>query len=168
MLYSRVLRKRNFNDSVRYLNNNPLNHLKGSTQGKIRSLNKENILKRFKPTAKSGYSTSPSCIEMTEMEDDFRKLHLKLTQKIDQYTPKPFDLDSSYDIIMNKISWYDESINDFSLGEDDLNETKSNSYTEDIPNLGDKITGKIITNAIESEKTMRRIFDSSLMIPNKK
>ena len=71
---------------------------------------------------------------------------------------------------MNEIyfaPWYEEYINDL---EDDFNDTNSSSFNleNDVPN-DTKIKQKIISNAIESEKTIRRIFDIDVkMIPNKR
>ena len=79
-------------------------------------------------------------------------------------------IDTDIDEEMNEIyfaPWYEEYINDL---EDDFNDTNSSSFNleNDVPN-DTKIKQKIISNAIESEKTIRRIFDIDVkMIPNKR
>ena len=117
--------------------------------------------KRFKP-------------ELRQIEKDFHNLHIA-TPRPPVPSPKPFSLDSSYDCIMNRIPWYEEYLND--LGEDDDYETSAssqaaanyNSFSIESDYIDENIIqGKIITNALESEKTLNKYFDVSYkMFPTK-
>ena len=118
--------------------------------------------------------------ELTQIEKDFHNLHIEQQQQqhpnSSAPSPTPFSLDNSYDCIMNRIPWYEEYLND--LGEDEDNETSVssgvtvgnyNSFSIESDYIDEKvIQGKIITNALESEKTLNKYFDVSCkMFPTK-
>ena len=112
-------------------------------------------------------------IELNEVENDFKNLKIKEKQELN-YCIKDEDLEmSSINLELSKLPYYDQYIND--LSEDDFNETNNSSFIYnieyDIPDFtrDEKIRGKIISNAIEIEKTARKYFDVDLkLIPNKR
>ena len=133
---------------------------------------KKIITKKLKETSDDlSYENSKSIlIELNEVENDFKKLEIieKETNIENKNYEEDFEM-SSTDIY--KLPWYDQYIND--LSEDDFNETNSSSfnYEYEIPDFtrDPKIRGKIISNAIEIEKTARKFFDVDLkLIPNKR
>lgn len=112
------------------------------------------VYKKKKTSSTLSFSQSPSIQSEISLLSSLNNLHI----------------DNDIDEEMNEIyfaPWYEEYINDL---EDDFNDTNSSSFNleNDVPN-DTKIKQKIISNAIESEKTMRRIFDIDVkMIPNKR
>ena len=75
---------------------------------------------------------------------------------------KSFDLDE--DIQMSPCNWYEEFLSDIELS---TNENDSTFDCEnDIPDLTkNKIfTGKLIKNAIETEKTFTRLYNQSIAL----
>lgn len=112
------------------------------------------VYKKKKTSSSLSFSQSPSIQSEISLLSSLNNLHI----------------DTDTDEEMNEIyfaPWYEEYINDL---EDDFNDTNSSSFNleNDVPN-DTKIKQKIISNAIESEKTIRRIFDIDVkMIPNKR
>ena len=112
------------------------------------------VYKKKKTSSSLSFSQSPSIQSEVSLLSSLNNLHI----------------DTDIDEEMNEIyfaPWYEEYINDL---EDDFNDTNSSSFNleNDVPN-DTKIKQKIISNAIESEKTIRRIFDIDVkMIPNKR
>ena len=112
------------------------------------------VYKKKKTSSSLSFSQSPSIQSEISLLSSLNNLHI----------------DTDIDEEMNEIyfaPWYEEYINDL---EDDFNDTNSSSFNleNDVPN-DTKIKQKIISNAIESEKTIRRIFDIDVkMIPNKR
>ena len=112
------------------------------------------VYKKKKTSSSLSFSQSPSIQSEISLLSSLNNLHI----------------DTDIDEEMNEIyfaPWYEEYINDL---EDDFNDTNSSSFNleNDVPNHT-KIKQKIISNAIESEKTIRRIFDIDVkMIPNKR
>ena len=112
------------------------------------------VYKKKKTSSSLSFSQSPSIQSEISLLSSLNNLHIGT------------DIDEE----MNEIyfaPWYEEYINDL---EDDFNDTNSSSFNleNDVPN-DTKIKQKIISNAIESEKTIRRIFDIDVkMIPNKR
>ena len=110
------------------------------------------VYKKKKTSSSLSFSQSPSIQSEISLLSSLNNLHI----------------DNDIDEEMNEIyfaPWYEEYINDL---EDDFNDTNSSSFNleNDVPN-DTKIKQKIISNAIESEKTIRRIFDIDVkMIPN--
>ena len=110
------------------------------------------VYKKKKTSSSLSFSQSPSIQSEVSLLSSLNNLHI----------------DTDIDEEMNEIyfaPWYEEYINDL---EDDFNDTNSSSFNleNDVPN-DTKIKQKIISNAIESEKTIRRIFDIDVkMIPN--
>lgn len=110
------------------------------------------VYKKKKTSSSLSFSQSPSIQSEVSLLSSLNNLHI----------------DNDIDEEMNEIyfaPWYEEYINDL---EDDFNDTNSSSFNleNDVPN-DTKIKQKIISNAIESEKTIRRIFDIDVkMIPN--
>lgn len=106
-------------------------------------------------------SESPSIIaDLDEISKDFENLNLTKYQSNDNIYN---------DITMSSPLWYEEYINDLNES-DDENENNSTFDCEDIIDITKsvKITGKIIKNAIESEKTFSRYFNlNSTLVPNK-
>ena len=129
-----------------------------------------NITKPFTTTKR--FKTS-SYQDLTQIENDFHNLRINnnnnSTSASPAPSPTPFTLDNSYDCIMNRIPWYEEYLND--LGEDDENENETsvsstltvantyNSFSIESDYIDEnRIQGKIITNALESEKTLNKYF----------
>ena len=112
------------------------------------------VYKKKKTSSSLSFSQSPSIQSEISLLSSLNNLHI----------------DPDTDEEMNEIyfaPWYEEYINDL---EDDFNDTNSSSFNleNDVRN-DTKIKQKIISNAIESEKTIRRIFDIDVkMIPNKR
>ena len=112
------------------------------------------VYKKKKTSSSLSFSQSPSIQSEISLLSSLNNLHI----------------DTDIDEEMNEIyfaPWYEEYINDL---EDDFNDTNSSSFNleNDVPN-DTKIKQKIVSNAIESEKTIRRIFDIDVkMIPNKR
>ena len=111
------------------------------------------VYKKKKISSSLSFSQSPSIQSEISLLSSLNNLHI----------------DTDIDEEMNEIyfaPWYEEYINDL---EDDFNDTNSSSFNleNDVPN-DTKIKQKIISNAIESEKTIRRIFIDVKMIPNKR
>ena len=112
------------------------------------------VYKKKKTSSSLSFSQSPSIQSEISLLSSLNNLHI----------------DTDIDEEMNEIyfaPWYEEYINDL---DDDFNDTNSSSFNleNDVPN-DTKIKQKIISNAIESEKTIRRIFDIDVkMIPNKR
>ena len=112
------------------------------------------VYKKKKTSSSLSFSQSPSIQSEISLLSSLNNLHI----------------DTDIDEEMNEIyfaPWYEEYINDL---EDAFNDTNSSSFNleNDVPN-DTKIKQKIISNAIESEKTIRRIFDIDVkMIPNKR
>ena len=112
------------------------------------------VYKKKKTSSSLSFSQSPSIQSEISLLSSLNNLHI----------------DTDIDEEMNEIYFaplYEEYINDL---EDDFNDTNSSSFNleNDVPN-DTKIKQKIISNAIESEKTIRRIFDIDVkMIPNKR
>lgn len=145
------------------------------SQYQIEKISSKNIItKKLKETSDDfSYENSKSIlIELNEVENDFKKLEIIEKEKNNQTDNKNYEDDFEMSSIdMYKLPWYDQYIND--LSEDDFNETNSSSfnYEYEIPDLtrDPKIRGKIISNAIEIEKTARKFFDVDLkLIPNKR
>ena len=109
-------------------------------------------------------------VELKEVENDFKNLEIIEKENLN----KEEDLEmSSINLELSKLPYYDQYISD--LSEDDINETNYSSFINnieyDIPDFtrDEKIRGKIISNAIEIEKTARKFFDVDLkLIPNKR
>ena len=102
-------------------------------------------------------------ININEIEEDFKNLKIKNFEE---------DIEMSYNEIK---STYDSYINDIDSDseEEKLNSTNSSSFYLDyeFPKITKKLTNKVINNAIQSEKTIYKIFKENYdpnMVPNKK
>lgn len=155
-MHQKLISKRTFST---FLSQNPSSESSNYTY--LNTINKPFITaKRFKPISQ----------DLAQIENDFHNLRINNNHPITSNAPSPtpFTLDNSYDCIMNRIPWYEEYLND--LGEDDENENETSvSSTLTVPQYNsfsiesdyideNKIQGKIITNALESEKTLNKYF----------
>ena len=102
-------------------------------------------------------------LNINEIENDFKNLTIKNFEE---------DIEMSYNEIK---STYDSYINDIDSDSEDekLNSTNSSSFYLDLefPKITKKLTNKVINNAIQSEKTIYKIFKENYdpnMVPNKK
>jgi hypothetical protein len=102
-------------------------------------------------------------ININEIENDFKNLKIKNFEE---------DIEMSYNEIKSS---YDSYINDIDSDseEEKLNSTNSSSFYLDLefPKITKKLTNKVIDNAIQSEKTIHKIFKENYdpnMVPNKR
>ena len=159
-MHQKLISKRTFST---FLSQNPSSEPTSKYSTYLTTITKPfTTAKRFKPISQ----------DLTQIENDFHNLRINNnhTTTSQAPSPTPFTLDNSYDCIMNRIPWYEEYLND--LGEDDENENENetsvsstltvaqyNSFSIESDYIDEnKIQGKIITNALESEKTLNKYF----------
>lgn len=115
-------------------------------------------LKKQKISSSTSFSNSPSfLVDVSEIETNLSSIHIA--------NSSDFDSEMKCEV-EKKAPWYEEYLSD--IDNESQNETNSSSFDleNDVPN-NDKITKNVISNAIESEKTIHRLFDMN-KFPNKK
>lgn len=115
-------------------------------------------IKKQKISSSTSFSNSPSfLVDVSEIETNLSSIHIA------NYSD--FDSEMKYEVD-KKAPWYEEYLSD--IDNESQNETNSSSFDleNDVPD-NDKITKNVISNAIESEKTIHRLFDMN-KFPNKK
>ena len=146
------IKKRQYNE-MNYINKNLYNNYYSQKEISFFYPNK-----KLKKNFSSNFE-----ININEIEEDFKNLKIKNFEE---------DIEMSYNEIK---STYDSYINDIDSDseEEKLNSTNSSSFYLDyeFPKITKKLTNKVINNAIESEKTIHKIFKENYdpkLVPNKK
>ena len=146
------IKKRQYNE-MNYINKNLYNNYYSQEETSFFYPNK-----KLKLNFSSNFE-----ININEIEEDFKNLKIKNFEE---------DIEMSYNEIK---STYDSYINDIDSDseEEKLNSTNSSSFYLDFefPKIRKKLTNKVINNAIQSEKTIHKIFKENYdpkLVPNKK
>lgn len=145
------IKKRQYNE-MNYINKNLYNNYYSQKETSFYPI------KKLKKNFSSNFE-----ININEIEEDFKNLKIKNFEE---------DIEMSYNEIK---STYDSYINDIDSDseEEKLNSTNSSSFYLDFefPKITKKLTNKVINNAIQSEKTIHKIFKENYdpkLVPNKK